>query len=148
MGTEIKPQIIVNRFEFTDVSTIGNLSVDNGLFQCQTLEDTVRRVKKPGETAIPAGIYRLTLENSPKFGFVPHILNVPLYTDILIHAGNQAEDTRGCLLVGRYNKEQKNWVGQSRSTLKDLMDVLVPMNQKEKLYIEIRGGLTADQMSF
>lgn len=141
-----RPNIILNRFEFTDSSTIGSLNVDKGVFECFTLEDTVRRVKQFGETAIPCGVYRIALINSPKFGFVPHILNVPYFENILIHNGNSPTDTLGCILVGQYNRLQKDWIGESRSTLKALMEVLKPMNEREQLWIEIVGGLTKDQM--
>jgi len=141
-----RPNLILNRFEYSDESTTGELNVDKGIFQCNSLEDTVRRVKKPGETAIPAGIYKVVLINSPKFGFVPHLLDVPYFTEILIHNGNTPVHTKGCILVGQYNREQKNWIGESRATLKSLMEVLKPMNEKEALWIEIMGGLTKEQM--
>lgn len=141
-----KPNIILNRFEFSDQSTIGTLDIDKGMFSCFTLEDTIRRIKKFGETAIPAGIYKIALITSPRFGFVPHLLNVPYFTDILIHNGNSASETKGCILVGKYNESQKNWVGESRLTHRAMMNVLKPMNEKEELWIEIRGGLTKDQM--
>lgn len=142
-----RPNIILSRFEFSDLSTIGALNVDKGIFECSTLEDTARRIKQPGQTAIPSGIYRVILKNSPKFGFVPHLVEVPLFTDILIHNGNSPIDTRGCILVGHYDRAQKNWIGESRATLKALMEVLKPMNEKEELWIEIQGGLTKEQMS-
>lgn len=144
---EIRPNIILNRFEFSDQSTIGTLDIDKGVFSCFVLEDTIRRVKKFGETAVPSGIYKLALITSPKFGFVPHLLEVPYFTNILIHNGNSPIDTHGCLLVGKYNKDQKNWIGESRLTHKAMMEVLRPMNEKEELWLEIRGGLTKEQMT-
>lgn len=80
--------------------TFGKLHID-GEYECETLEDTVREVKVPGETAIPAGRYRITLENSHRFG--PNTLtinNVPGFTSIRIHGGNTEDDTKGCVLVG------------------------------------------------
>ena len=145
--TDARAQIVVVRNIFSDESTIGELSVNNGIFACQTLEDTVRRVKKFGETAIPCGTYKVELIQSPKFGYCPHLLEVPYFDGILIHNGNSPVDTHGCLLAGQYDKAQKNWVGQSRTTFKALMDTLIPISQKEPLWIEIRGGLTAEQMS-
>lgn len=142
-----KANLILTRNEFTDTSTIGEFNVANGLFQCSSLEDTVRRVKKFGETAIPAGLYRAVLATSFKFGFVPHILNVPYFEGILIHNGNSPENTHGCILVGKYDRAQKNWIGESRNTLKSLMLVLKELNEKEELWLEIRGGLTKEQMS-
>lgn len=139
------PQLILNRQVFSDKSTIGELIVDQNVFKCWTLEDTVRRVKVFGETAIPAGLYRVVLANSPHFGFVPHILDVPFYEDVLIHSGNSDVDTRGCILVGQYSQKHDDWIGDSRATHKALMDVLIPMNKKEALWLDIRGGIPKDE---
>lgn len=84
--------------------TIGTLKVD-GKYFCDTLEDRVRdlsREKKvPGETAIPAGIYDVVVNISPRFKRkLPRLLNVPGFEGILIHRGNTPGDTAGCILVG------------------------------------------------
>lgn len=84
--------------------TIGRMEVDGNYF-CDTLEDRVRdlsREKKiPGETAIPAGIYDVVVNISPRFKRkLPRLLNVPGFEGILIHRGNTPEDTAGCILVG------------------------------------------------
>jgi hypothetical protein len=96
----------------------------NGELLCYTLEDTVREIKgKPveewkikGETAIPEGKYRVILSKSPRFKrILPEVLNVPGYTAVRIHAGNQTKDTDGCILVGMYDgNEADNWLGNSR----------------------------------
>lgn len=88
--------------------TLGSLYVD-GVYACRTLEDIVREVpgvevsewKVKGATAIPAGVYKVTLENSPRFG--PETLtvhNVPGFSHIRMHAGNTQNDTEGCPLLG------------------------------------------------
>lgn len=85
--------------------TIGRLSVD-GMWFCDTLEDPVRDLtserKVPGNTAIPAGVYDVVVNVSPKFRrLLPRLLNVPHFEGILIHRGNTAKDTAGCILVGQ-----------------------------------------------
>ena len=91
--------------------TIGQLKVDGNFF-CDTLEDQVRdlsREKKiPGETAIPAGIYDVVVNISPRFKRkLPRLLNVPGFEGILIHRGNTPEDTAGCILVGENKAKGK-----------------------------------------
>lgn len=95
---------------------------------CDTLEDTDRRLtdsmdveaikqlKVYAETAIPTGTYQITLNVvSPKYvkrdyykrlcgGRVPRIIGVRGFEGILIHIGNDAKDSAGCILVG-YNKQ-------------------------------------------
>lgn len=84
--------------------TIGKLYID-GKYFCDTLEDRVRDLRKegkvPGETAIPAGTYKVIVNISPRFKRkLPRLLDVPGFDGILIHRGNTPEDTAGCILVG------------------------------------------------
>ena len=92
--------------------TVGRLYIDGELF-CNTLEDKVADVnrngeidgterKMPGKTAIPYGTYKIFYGWSPRFGRnLPRLLNVTAFDGILIHPGNTAEDSAGCILVGR-----------------------------------------------
>jgi len=138
-------EIVLNRKWKKPNYTIGVLSID-GKFFCNTLEDTdrdlkdtmdvseIKAIKKPHITAIPTGTYQVTLNTvSPKFGSrkfykevcngkVPRLLNVKGFDGVLIHAGNKAEDTDGCILVGK-NKV----VGQvinSQATFRELYKLL------------------------
>lgn len=97
-----------------DGATIGKLFIDE-VFECFTLEDQVREIagqpvaqwKIPGQTAIPSGTYRVTVDPSQRFGrLMPHILNVPGFDGVRIHSGNTAADTEGCILVGMRVDEQ------------------------------------------
>lgn len=108
-------KLILERKTLKPEYTIGKLYVD-GAFFSDTLEDTVRDVnhngkfddsekKIFGKTAIPYGTYKITMEMSPRFGkILPRLHNVPEFEGVLIHAGNTAEDTHGCILLGE-NKE-------------------------------------------
>jgi len=121
--------------------TIGRLYVD-GVFFCNTLEDRDRGLKQSdnldyiktrkvyGETAIPKGAYLVDMNvTSPKYaavtwyyqlckGKMPRLRDVPGFDGILVHPGNTALDTLGCILVGKNTK-----VGQlteSKATFKAL----------------------------
>ena len=95
-----------------DGYTIGSLYVNGEKF-CDTLEDKVRDLaggerKVPGETAIPEGRYKVIVNRSPKFGRdLPRLLDVPMFEGVLIHRGNTAEDSAGCILVGENKMKGK-----------------------------------------
>lgn len=133
--------------------TIGHLHID-GVYFCDTLEDTVRNapggqpfVKVSGETAIPYGRYEVTLSVvSPRFsqsstyrqidGKLPRLLGVPNFDGVLIHIGNFPKDTEGCILVGR--NTVKGAVMESRVTFFRLYDILKGAVAKgEKIWINI-----------
>ncbi len=98
-------RLLLKRQIKSDTYTIGTLYVNGEKF-CDTLEDRVRDLaggesKVPGETAIPEGRYRVIVNRSPKFGRdLPRLLDVPQFEGVLIHRGNTAEDSAGCILVG------------------------------------------------
>ena len=102
------------RDTFTPQSTIGKLYV-NDIYECNSLEDVVRTGPKVyGKTAIPEGVYPVTIDWSNKYQKdMPHILNVPGFQGIRIHAGNNADDTEGCILLGMNRKP--DWIGQSKT---------------------------------
>lgn len=52
-------------------------------------------------SCIPTGIYRCMRWNSPHFGDVFQVMNVPDRSNVLIHWGNYVKDTDGCILVGK-----------------------------------------------
>ena len=119
--------------------TIGKLYI-NGVYVCDTLEDVVRDLGEDGKgkimhkTAIPYGTYEVTLEWSPKFGkTLPYLNKVPFFTGILIHSGNTAEDTSGCILVG-WNTV-KGQVTSSKIAMSVVMKNI--QNTKEKITITI-----------
>lgn len=89
--------------------TFGEWRDATGQRLAHTLEDCVRekpgvpveKWKIKGETAIPAGRYRITLENSGRFGPDTTTINsVPGFVAIRVHGGNTEQDTEGCPLLG------------------------------------------------
>ncbi len=86
----------------TPAYTEGDLFV-NGEWFCFTLEDTVRTEKKVyGETAIPAGAYKLASTFSNRFKReMTQIMNVPGFQGIRIHQGITPHDSLACVLISK-----------------------------------------------
>ena len=128
-------------------ATMGKLYIDDA-YACHTLEDEVREVigqpvsewKIPGKTAIPKGLYRVTLEDSGRFGPDTLTINdVPGFQYIRIHAGNTADDTEGCLLVGMQATDVSLVGGTSRPALSIIKDAVKhAISKDEEVFIEIQ----------
>lgn len=135
-------ELSINRFFKGSDYTIGRFSVD-GVKLCDTMEDPVRLLvdknsdgdyddagegKIKGRTAIPAGRYKVVLRYSPRFKRItPHITGVPGFKYILIHAGNTAADTDGCILPGLNNIKgrvlmSRKFEDEITSLIKDAID--------------------------
>lgn len=152
-------ELKVKRIAKQNGYTIGRLYINGERF-CDTLEDTdrgldsnmpldiLKRKKLAHITAIPTGRYQVTMNVvSPRMsrsnfykqyggGRVPRLLNVPAYEGILIHCGNTAKDTDGCILVGKNTKV--GMVLESRQTYANLYPLLEATAKKgEKIWITI-----------
>jgi len=106
-------KIIISRKHYTENYTIGEFYIDLELlpsnkweYICDTLEDAWRDIlngeeKIYGKTCIPSGQYAVKYEWSNHFNRkMPHILDVPQFDNVMIHPGNDENDTLGCVLVG------------------------------------------------
>lgn len=152
-------ELLLKRIALKDTYTIGKLYV-NGTYFCDTIEDKVRDLNKDGDlndvgegkipslTAIPYGTYEIILKiQSPKYslrtnyswckGYLPRLINVPHFEGILIHAGNKAEDSAGCIIVGE--NKVKGQVINSMATLKRLYCSILKeaSDRNEKIWIKI-----------
>ena len=137
--------------------TIGRLYIDGKYFS-DTLEDVdrgldssmpldvLKQKKLAHITAIPTGRYQITMDViSPRLsksnfykqyggGRVPRLLNVPAFDGILIHCGNTAKDTDGCILIGKNTKV--GMVLDSKITYSKLYPLLeAASNRKENIWI-------------
>ncbi len=140
-------RILLQRHALKAGYTIGRMEI-NGRYFCDTLEDTDRglresmtedeiaALKVKGATAIPTGTYRIDMQTrSPRFGRVlPRLVSVKGYSGVLIHSGNTADDTEGCILVGENRERGK--VLNSRATLECLL-VFLRSAQAEGEEIEL-----------
>ena len=97
--------------EAREDDTIGLLFI-GGKFACFILEDEEREEKVPGETRVPAGLYKMELRTEggmhrkyaerygKKHKGMLWLRDVPDFKWIYIHIGNKNEHTDGCLLPG------------------------------------------------
>lgn len=150
-------KLLLKRIAKKPTYTIGKLYID-GQYFCDTIEDkdrgltqnmsldAIKRIKVANETAIPTGTYKVTLNVvSPKYGSkdfykknankgrVPRLLNVPGYEGVLMHCGNTAQDSSGCVIVGRNKAVGK--VLESKETFTALYKVL--QSAKDEIVITI-----------
>jgi hypothetical protein len=124
--------------------TIGELYI-NGVFFSHTLEDKVRLLnsyedKVYGQTAIPIGRYKVIISYSNHFKKeMPEILNVEFFKGIRIHAGNDNNDTDGCILVGECRNVEEGWIYNSKNTYNKLFNILkAAFNNNEEIFINIQ----------
>jgi len=122
-------ELLLKRTALKDGYTIGHLYLikdGESRYLCDTLEDKVRDLNKNGKfdngekkvygkTAIPYGAYIVSMaQRSPKYSdykrypyaqqfgaYMPRLLNVPCFDGVLIHPGTTADDSLGCILVGK-----------------------------------------------
>lgn len=130
----------VKRLYKKDTYTVGVLMVDGEKFS-DTLEDKVRDLKSEkkvyGETAIPAGKYKVVMSMSSKFKRVmPYLENVPQFTGIMIHPGNTIKDTLGCILVGE-NKKKGQLVNSRKYSDELNKRINEAIERKEQVWIEV-----------
>lgn len=150
-------KLLLKRITKAKEFTLGELYID-GKFFCYTCEDTdrgltqsmslelIQKIKVKTATCIPYGKYKITMDvvspkySNPKYKWaqkygakIPRLLDVPGYVGVLIHVGNYAKDTDGCLLVGF--AKAKNGVLRSTECFHKLMEIL--LKDKNNIEIEI-----------
>ena len=138
---------------------ISHIYVD-GSYVCDAIEDTDRMLDQKmtveeimkkkiyAHTAIPTGRYKITLDVvSPKYsktkyymdfckGKLPRILDVKGFAGILMHKGNTAKDSAGCIILG-YNTI-KGMVTSSKQAFEALYHKLDCARRiGQTIYIEI-----------
>lgn len=154
-------ELVVDRKWKKEGYTIGKLFI-NDIFFCNTLEDKdrgltstmpiekIKVMKKASVTAIPSGTYNVRMDVvSPKYSSkewyvkncngarMPRLENVPGYAGVLIHSGNTAADTEGCILVGKNDVVGK--VTKSKDYFLQLYNKMYSFYKKgEKITITIK----------
>jgi Family of unknown function (DUF5675) len=113
--------IIVNRQRKTVDGIFGTVSLDTNPFTAFTVENLAK--------AIPAGLYDVTFDYSPRFNqILPHI-HVPVRDQaaggdagLRLHPANYPGQLEGCIAVG--DKEEPDSVDDSRVTFNHLFKII------------------------
>ena len=118
--------IELKRKEFTPNSIIGEVFIDDEFF-CYSIENPKIGSAAGQDLAIPYGDYRLSYHSPSRFEAGLHSLmkddksykmlclsneRVPKSRAILIHWGNTAKDTEGCIILGK--TKDKDFIGNSK----------------------------------
>ena len=134
-------ELLLERTEKTKTYTAGRLYFVNELgkaYFCDTLEPPVSVDNRHKPKAIPAGRYDVAVTWSPRFKrWLPLLLKVPFREGIRIHAGNNPDDSSGCILLGR--ALLPGHVYNSRSTLEKLMQRLKERPEGEAIHITVEN---------
>lgn len=119
------------RRKVTKDATLGELLVEDD-FECYTLEDLPRKTKVKGETCIPKGTYQIKFrevetpmtkryrDKYPWFNWHLEVCDVPNFTNVYIHIGNNKNHTDGCILVGQTQDVKESFIGHSMFAFKAL----------------------------
>jgi hypothetical protein len=130
--TEVKMLMTLERRRKTEDGIFGIMSLDFNPFQCFTIENLAK--------AIPAGLYDVTFDYSPRFNRVmPHVI-VPARDQaaggdagIRIHWGNVPGNYEGCIGVG--DKEEPDAIDDTVATFNQLYKIISPIASGLKLQI-------------
>ena len=141
-------EITVYRYNSDTDHSNGLMLIDKE-FQCYTLEDEYRTLKVMGETRIPDGRYPIGFRTEggfherykAKYGGwhkgMLEIKQVPNFKYILIHKGNDDDDTAGCLLVGSGNTNGANFISNSGDAyMKIYPKIKNALRRNERVYIQ------------
>ncbi|EKT3967235.1 hypothetical protein NTJ12_002320 [Flavobacterium psychrophilum] len=113
---------LVRKWE-TEISTIGEFTIDGSDIKGYILEEKGPDTTVSGnQQRVPVGTYNLKWHNGTKQKGVLKLYNAVVSESraILIHSGNDASDTEGCLLAG--STKSKDFVGASKPKLKEIND--------------------------
>ena len=139
-------KIRLKRLRNNGDTTIGKIT-SSYIYEANTLEDGPREKKVKGKTRIPAGIYEVKTrkvlspltkryrQRFPWFKWHLHLQNVPDFSYVYIHVGNDDDDTDGCILVGH---KEGNWrIWESTQAFRDIYFYIVGALENGKVFIEI-----------
>ena len=141
-------ELLLQRKKESSEWTLGELFIEDTM-ECFTLEDQSQEKKVMHETRIPAGRYQVLLRTegghherySKKFPEIHkgmlHLQNVPRFTWILIHIGNDDDDSSGCILVGE-DHNGNGFLLRSTAAYLALYKKVVESAENKELWITVK----------
>ena len=98
-------RVVLQRVWMDDNQSTGSLIVLDELRQPIYISPCIERGDRNNEqnvSNVPTGTYPLVWENSPKFGMVWELKDVPNRSECKIHAANMWNQINGCIAPGTY----------------------------------------------
>ena len=140
--------LILKRWTHDAKPTVGGI-FHRGELICGSVEDQKQPpgTKVPGKTRIPSGTYPLKWRMHGRWarrfqdrGYRGslEICDVPGFTDVLVHIGNDQGDTEGCVLPNRYLYLDQRKGGKSADACKAVYDLVHETGGEWELVVE--GG--------
>jgi len=146
-------ELLLTRVHESGFHTCGLLTY--GTHTWTTLEDAHHPIKVAGETRIPAGTYDIALREvsmmasryQDRFGSghkgMIWLQDVPNFEYVYIHIGNCAEDSKGCILIGRTMVPAQGLIGESKAAYEELWPLIMDgIDKNARISIRIEDAHT------
>ena len=98
-------RVVLQRVWMDENQSTGSLIVLDKFRQPIYISPCIERGDRNNErnvSNVPTGTYPLVWENSPKFGMVWELKDVPNRSECKIHAANMWDEINGCIAPGTY----------------------------------------------
>ena len=95
------------------------------------------RNNQAGISCLPTGCYQCVRVNHHIFGVTFQILeNIPHRDGFYFHRGNKPTDSKGCILIGRYFRDENNAV-ELRESRNGFNDFMIALDGVDNFMLEI-----------
>ena len=120
----LAPTVRLNRLEESSQGTFGVWAICSQVF-CVTLEPS-DKLNERNISSIPAQQYQCIRIRSPQFGETFEIIDIPNRSHVLLHAGNVARHTQGCVILAQYfgKLQGDRAVRNSGATFRKFMEIM------------------------
>jgi hypothetical protein len=135
LGRDVKIRIV--RDTYTEKSITGTLTVTSDkildTFTGYTLENT-RGGYKGDKDPVSTGTYSAKIRHEHQPNRI-ELNDVPGYTEIQLHVGNEPKDVKGCFAVGKGRKT--DWLEDTHPAMKKILEI-IEKDATGNITVEIR----------